>query len=60
MAMQRLGGMIRVLSTPKVYHIILHMMEALRDRCNLYESYEEAFVTYEEIFDNYNNPIRDC
>jgi len=40
--------------------MILHMMEELRDRYNLYESYEESFVTYEEIFDNYNNPIRDC
>jgi len=58
MKMQKLGGMIRVLSTPLVYNKILSLMEDLRDKFNLYEEFEQCFVTYEEIYDGYNSPIR--
>lgn len=54
--LQRLGGLLRTLSTREVYDEILHKMITivLEDR-DLFDLFESLIVDYEVIFDQYNN-----
>jgi len=54
MEMQRLGGLLRVLSTRDVYDEILGKMAVLRDRHNLFEEFENLWISYDELWENYN------
>jgi hypothetical protein len=57
MKLQKLGGMLRTLSTPFTYNKILAMMEKIRDDHNLFELFEQCYSSYDEIYDSYNCPI---
>jgi hypothetical protein len=52
--MQRLSGLLRTLSTRKVYNRILYNMIKVRDEFRLYEEFQNGFISYEQLFSNYN------
>jgi hypothetical protein len=54
--MQRLGGILRVLSDYETYEHILHLMYVLMQKCpETTFAYMSLFITYEELFSNYND-----
>lgn len=56
--MQRLGGILRVLSTEKVYYEILGRMTRLYDKHpETFKSYSALYISYEDLFDNYNTYV---
>jgi hypothetical protein len=57
--LQRLGGLLRTLSTREVYDTILDKMQniVLKDP-SLFDDYYYAFVTYEEVFNQYNSSVQ--
>jgi len=52
--MQRLGGLLRVLSNREVYDEILGKMEVLRDKHNLFQEFDDLWISFEELWENYN------
>jgi hypothetical protein len=52
--LQRLGGLLRVLSTRDVYDEILGKMVVLRDKHNLFSEFEDLWISYQELWENYN------
>lgn len=58
MEMQRLGGILRVLSTEDIYDEVIRRMKKLLEKYpELEDTYSSALVTYEEVFTNYNSLI---
>jgi hypothetical protein len=55
--MQRLGGLLRVLTNKEVYNKILNMMYDLIDRYGLYDEFKNMYISYEELFYRYNTYI---
>lgn len=54
--MQRLGGILRVLSTREVYNEILLRMDALLEKYpEVYRDYEAMYISFDDIFHNYNS-----
>ncbi len=59
--LQRLGGILRVLSNKEIYLLVLSKMTQLvEDHPELEDDYLSLFVTYEELFSNYNSPFLYC
>jgi len=53
--MQRLGGILRVLSTPAVYQEVLRRMDLLLNKNpELLSSYQSLYISYEDLYDTYN------
>jgi hypothetical protein len=58
MEMQRLGGLLRVLSTERVYNQILKQMRELTVKHpSTQKSYQDLFVSFEEVYNCYNDPF---
>lgn len=58
MEIQRLGGILRVLVDKEMYMgIITRMQTIVKKHPSLQYVYEEQFVTYEELFAEYNSPF---
>jgi len=55
--MQRLGGLLRVLSDEETYKLILSQMFDLCDKHNLEDVFAQQYITYEELYELYNSPI---
>lgn len=55
MQLQRLGGILRVLSNREVYDEILDLMVKLAAKHELWVEFSSLFITYEELFDSYNS-----
>lgn len=53
--LQRLGGLLRVLSTRDVYETILRLMKRLAKQHNLQKEFIDLFVSYDVIYQSYNN-----
>jgi hypothetical protein len=57
--LQRLGGLLRVLSTKEVYNLILKMMkDVLRKNPELEDVYDSMYISFDELFSNYNTAFR--
>jgi hypothetical protein len=57
--MQRLGGLLRVLSTKEIYDLILSKMyNLLKKHPELEDDFDNLYISFEELYDNYNSPYR--
>jgi len=56
--MQRLGGILRVLSTKEVYDIVLSKMVALAQKEKLYDEFINLYIGYPDLFRTYNSHLR--
>jgi len=56
--MQRLGGLLHVLSDEDTYNLILTQMIDIAEKHDLYDLYDQQYISYDELFANYNMPIQ--
>jgi transcription elongation factor Elf1 len=56
--MQRLGGILRVLSNREVYDEVIHMMKVLAQEKSLWKEYYDLFITYEQLYMTYNTTFK--
>jgi hypothetical protein len=55
---QRLGGLLHVLSDEDTYNLILTQMIDLANKYNLQDLLDQQYISYDELFANYNLPIQ--
>jgi hypothetical protein len=53
--MQRLGGILRVLTNEKMYFTVLNRMNQLTlDNPETLTSYRNLYISYDDLYENYN------
>jgi hypothetical protein len=57
MEMQRLGGLLRVLSDEKTHSEIERRMREIADKYNLWIEYDSLYISYEDLFSCYNSDL---